>query len=46
MEEMQKALNELKALISKLPVLVLYVAETIQVINTTLVVEREEPRQV
>jgi hypothetical protein len=26
MEEMQKALNELKALITKLPVLVLYVA--------------------
>jgi hypothetical protein len=46
MEEMQKALNKLKALISKLPVLVLYVAVTIQVINTTLVVEREEPRQV
>jgi hypothetical protein len=46
MEEMQKALNELKALITKLPVLVLYVAVTIQVISTTLVVEQEEPRQV
>jgi hypothetical protein len=54
MEEMQKELNELKALISKLPVLaslelgktLLYVAVTIHVINTTLVVEREEPGQV
>jgi hypothetical protein len=54
MEEMQKELNELKALISKLPVLaslelgktLLYIAVTIHVISTTLVVEREEPGQV
>jgi hypothetical protein len=49
MDEMQKALDELKALISKPLVLaspepgethLLYVAATTQVINTALVVER------
>jgi hypothetical protein len=51
----QKTLNELNALISKPPILalsepdetlLLYVAATTQVINVTLVVEREEPRHV
>jgi hypothetical protein len=52
MDEMQKALDELKALTSKPPVqaslepgeaLLLYVVATTQVISTALVVEREEP---
>jgi hypothetical protein len=52
---MQKALDDLKALISKPPVLallepgetlLLYVAATTQVISAALVVEREEPRHV
>jgi hypothetical protein len=51
-DETQKALDELKALISKPPVLaspepsetpLLYVMATTQVISATLVVEREEP---
>jgi hypothetical protein len=54
-DETQKALNDLKALISKPPILaslepdetlLLYIAATTQVIITTLVVEREEPRHV
>jgi dsDNA-binding SOS-regulon protein len=49
MNEMQKALDDLKALISKPPILaslepdetlVLYVASTTQVVSTALVVER------
>jgi dsDNA-binding SOS-regulon protein len=52
MDEMQKALDDLKTLISKPPVLdspkpnetlLLYVAATTQVISAALVVEREEP---
>jgi hypothetical protein len=51
--ETQKALDDLKALISKPPVLaspepnetlLLYVTATTQVTSATLVVEREEPR--
>jgi hypothetical protein len=51
-EEMQKALDELKTLITKPPflaspelgeTLLLYIAATTQVISATLVVEREEP---
>jgi hypothetical protein len=54
-EEMQNALDELKALITKLSVLAspepskslrLYLAATTQVVSTALVVEREEPRHV
>jgi hypothetical protein len=50
-DETQKPLDELKAFISKPPVLdspepgetlLLYIAATTQVINTTLVVEQEE----
>jgi hypothetical protein len=52
MEEAQKALDELKTLITKPPVLassepsetlLLYIAVTTQVISMSLVVEREEP---
>jgi hypothetical protein len=55
MNEAQKALDDLKTLISKSPVLasselgetlLLYVATTTQVIITTLVVEKEKPRHV
>jgi hypothetical protein len=55
MDETQRALDDLKTLISKPPVLaspkpdetlLLYVADTTQVIRATLVVEREEPRHV
>jgi hypothetical protein len=55
MNETQKELDDLKALISKPPVLAspepgetlfLYVATTTQVITATLVVEREEPEHV
>jgi hypothetical protein len=54
MEETQKALNELKSLITKPPVLALpepsevltYVAATTQVISVALMVEREKPRHV
>jgi hypothetical protein len=54
MDETQKVLDDLKALISKPPILVssepdetliLYVIATTQVISTTLV-EREEPRYI
>jgi hypothetical protein len=54
-DETQKALDDLKALISKPPVLaspepgdtlLLYVVATTQVINAALVVEREEPGHV
>jgi hypothetical protein len=52
---MQKALDDLKTLISRPPVLaspnlgetlLLYVAATTQVISAALVVEQEEPRHV
>jgi hypothetical protein len=52
LEEEQKVLDDLKMLITKLlvlaspepdEILLLYIATTTQVINTTLVVEREEP---
>jgi hypothetical protein len=52
MDEIQKALDDLKALISKPLVLtspepgetlLMYVAATTQVINAALVVKREEP---
>jgi hypothetical protein len=55
MDETQKALDDLKALIPKPPVLaspelgetlLLYVAATAQVISAALVVEREEPGHV
>jgi hypothetical protein len=55
MEEAQKALEELKELITKLPVLtslesgetlLLYVVATTQVVSAALVVEREEPGHV
>jgi hypothetical protein len=55
MDETQTALDDLKTLISKPPVLaspdpdetlLLYVAATTQVISATLVVEREEPGHV
>jgi hypothetical protein len=51
-DKTQKALDELKALISKPPVpasldpgetLLLYITATTKVISATLVVEREEP---
>jgi hypothetical protein len=54
-KETQKALNELKTLITKLPVstlpglgetVLLYIAATIQVVSATLVVKREEPRHI
>jgi hypothetical protein len=52
MDKTQKALNELKAHITKPPVLdssepdeafLLYVVATTQIVSATLVVEREEP---
>jgi hypothetical protein len=52
MKETQKALNELKVLITKPPVLaspkqggtlLLYIVATTKVISVALVVEREEP---
>jgi hypothetical protein len=55
MDEMQKALDELKVLISKLlflasseagETLLRYVAATTQVVSTALVVEREEPEHI
>jgi hypothetical protein len=55
MDEAQKAIDDLKMLISKPSVLaspkpgetlLLYVATTTQVISATLVVEREEPKNV
>jgi hypothetical protein len=55
MDETQKALDDLKALISKPPILAspepnemlpLYIAATTQVINAALVVEQEEPGNV
>jgi hypothetical protein len=55
MSEMQKALDELKTLVSMPPVLaspepgetlLLYITATTQVVSTTLVVEREKPRHV
>jgi hypothetical protein len=55
MDETQRALDDIKTLISKPPVLaspkpdetlLLYVTDTTQVISATLVVEREEPRHV
>jgi hypothetical protein len=55
MDEIQKALDDLKVLISKPPVLallepnvalLLYVTTTMQVISVALVVEREEPGHV
>jgi hypothetical protein len=53
-EETQKALDELKTLITKLPILaspepgetLLYIAVTTKVISMALVVEREEPGHV
>jgi hypothetical protein len=54
-DEMQKALDDLKAIISKPPILaspepgetlLLYVVATTLVISTTLVVEREEPEHI
>jgi hypothetical protein len=54
-DEMQKALDDLEALISKPPILaspepgqtlLLYVIATTQVISTTLVVKREEPEHI
>jgi hypothetical protein len=55
MSEMQKALDELKTLVSMPPVLasaepgethLLYITATTQVVSTTLVVEREKPSHV
>jgi hypothetical protein len=55
MDETQKALDDLKSLISKTPILassepgetlLLYVVATTQVVSTALVVEREEPGHV
>jgi hypothetical protein len=55
MDEMQKALDELKVLISKLlflasseagETLLRYVAATTQVVSTALVVEREKPEHI
>jgi hypothetical protein len=55
MEEIRKALDELKALITKLPVLaspepggilLLYIATTNQVISVALVVEQWEPEHI
>jgi hypothetical protein len=54
-DEMQKALDDLEALISKPPILaspepgqtlLLYVIATTQVISTTLVVKREKPKHI
>jgi hypothetical protein len=54
-DETQRALDDLKMLISKPPILaspktdetlLLYVATTTQVISAALVVEREEPRHI